>query len=54
MYPPALMVKTMEPYTELIRFKALSDEDMLNANKRFEQNQEPYAIVRLGENSVAA
>ena len=53
MFPPALMVKTIAPFTELIPFKALSDRDMDEANARFEANGEPYRIVRLAEEIAA-
>jgi|TARA_B100000073_G_scaffold77231_2_gene58431 hypothetical protein len=53
MYPPALMVKTIKPFTELIPFKALSDVDMDEANARFEANGEPYKIIRLAQQTAA-
>jgi hypothetical protein len=46
MFPPALLVKTESPFSELIRFKALSDEDMQMANDRFLRRGEPYKIIR--------
>lgn len=54
MYPPALMLKTVNPFTELMRFKALSDEDLEMANERFRRRGEPYKIVRVSEEELAA
>ena len=43
------MVKITEPSGELYEFKALSDQELLFANKNFISKDLPYRVCRPGE-----
>tara|TARA_B100000405_G_scaffold238893_1_gene172502 strand:- start:420 stop:590 length:171 start_codon:yes stop_codon:yes gene_type:complete len=49
---PAMMIKTHSPYMELYEIKAVSDQDILSANKNFLERGVPYRVVR--RSAVAA
>tara|TARA_Y100000004_G_C8672345_1_gene309800 strand:+ start:163 stop:336 length:174 start_codon:yes stop_codon:yes gene_type:complete len=49
MFQRALMVKITEPSGELYEFKALSDQELLFANKNFVSKDLPYRVCRPGE-----
>lgn len=49
MYPPALMIKITDPSSELYKFKAISDEEMVFANHNFIREDLPYRVCRPAE-----
>ena len=51
MLPPAMMWKTHSPKMELYEIKAISDQDIREANKSFLDQGLPYRLVR-AQNSV--
>ena len=48
MFAPALMIKITEPSGELYEIRAISDEEVLSANKNFIAKDLPFRVCRPG------
>jgi len=53
MFAPALMIKLTEPSGELYEIKAISDEEVLRANRNFIKRDQPFRVCRHGEYSFS-